>query len=237
MKYCKSMTLKEENAERLQAMEDIKFSHAFHNLSTAEHCRRVHMAAKAFKKAGGHDVRIAAMAHDWGKVETFDPAGGEPGKNWFRGHEKKSAEILHNLGGHPMDVGLVREHGSVRQVGLMKAKTALKVLRRIYEGSEPVVGGNPLSEQATLGKFMTLLECDAMAFSDEGRRLARNQSFLFCLKALWAIDHWSGQKFVFGGREPGLHVEMFGGLHPNHIKLTRKWLAINKLISLSIHDI
>ena len=223
------MTLKEENAERLQAMEDIKFSHIFHNLSTANHCRRVHMAAKAFKKAGGHDVRIAAMAHDWGKIETFDPAGGEPGNNWFRGHEKKSAEILYNLGGHPMDVGLVREHGSVRQVEQMKAQTALKVLRRIYEGSEPVV---------TLGKFMTLLECDAMSFSDEGRRLSRDQSFLFCLKALWAIDHWSDgwafeQKFVFGDRSPEGPL----GLHPNHIKLTRKWLAINKLISLSIHDI
>jgi putative nucleotidyltransferase with HDIG domain len=218
--------LKKENKRRLKLMSEIQFSHEFHQWSTAEHCRMVHRAAKMFTRAairldpldiGGccasHHLRTAAMTHDWGKVETFNPNGGEAGEKWFPNHEKKSAEILEQMGVHPFVIGLVREHGNIRKSKEMTPQMAMEILYRIYEDLPP---------ETVLHYFITLLECDALGFSPRGRLLSRVQSFAFCAKTLAIITQPDR-----GG------VLLSPECHEN-VKYTRHWLAERGFVALSL---
>lgn len=220
-----------ENESRLKQMENIKFSHTFHDRPTHVHCRDVCSAVAMSTSFGsnwtasgridppvdiprsdnihpdGMDVTVlhpysvgpgrkyekvlrdagfiqlvgpsrykdviclAAMAHDWGKVETFDPEGGEKGRSFFQGHEKVSAQILADMGAPELVCNLVREHGNIRQVDKMTTKGMKKIINRLTpEGCD-----DDQSRLQVILMFDHLLLADSSAFSAEGKRIARYQ--------------------------------------------------------------
>lgn len=112
-------------------------------------------------------IVLAAMAHDWGKVETFDPSGGEKGKAFFRGHEKVSAQILAEMGAPELVCNLVREHGNIRDVSRMSSKGIGKIIKRLTPEGE--------CELVVLHLFDHLLLADSSAFSEEGKTISRKQ--------------------------------------------------------------
>lgn len=123
------------------------------------------------------DLQTATLAHDLGKVETWNPDGGEKGQSYFRGHEKVSALLCEEAGFEVVDpvTTVVREHGSLKDWANMKDKTRIKLIRRLCTADYEMI----------LALFICLLDCDAAGFSDEGRRLAnqRRQDFLeYCME-------------------------------------------------------
>ena len=117
-------------------------------------------------------AELAAMSHDWGKVDVFDPDGGKSGKSFFSRHEKMSAERLTEMQAPELVINLVREHGTIRQVDQMSDKGIRKIVKRLVpDGFEDC----KVSCFLTLLLFDMLLLCDSAAFSPFGMEGSRLQ--------------------------------------------------------------
>jgi len=153
-----------DRAEKMAAMRP---DHPFHNTDTLEHTRRVVQASQLLTSRlelpprEAINLRIAAIAHDLGKVETWNPEGSP----WFKGHEVASAELMIEKGFSPDDdiVNAVRHHGKLQNFDQFGDKARRKLIDKIQN----------------LKLFIMLQVCDAEGFSPYGREKARNQLQMF----------------------------------------------------------
>ena len=174
-------------------LRGMKPEHKFHYLDSERHIEQVYRESQSMMagyQPAKHavefhapmfstdkffrDLQTATLAHDLGKVDTWNPEGGE--KGYFRGHEKVSALLCEEAGFKYDDpvTTVVREHGSLKDWANMKDKTKMKLIRRICAADHEMI----------LALFICLLDCDAAGFSDEGRKIAheRRQDFWeYCL--------------------------------------------------------
>jgi hypothetical protein len=163
--------LEKENERRLVLMADLTPGHWFHCHDTATHCNIVHGKAVELGALFANYVdqellRLAAMAHDWGKIETWRPEGSP----WFPGHERKSAEILEHWDPPAPLVSLVANHGRCMQLDQYGDKAVKKLLDTI---------GSPDDHLA----FFLLLMADCAGFSEAGMEAGMKQADLFAVKA------------------------------------------------------
>ena len=159
--------LLEERKEELVVM---KPNHKFHNRNTYDHTIAVYnhgiKLIDPLNLNGLEEGQLltACIAHDLGKVETWNPEGSP----WFRGHEEVSADILVANGFDKDDdiVNAVRLHGRLQQFDKMGDKARLKLLNKI----------------TNVKLFIMLQLCDANGFSDYGKEQALSQlnEFIAC---------------------------------------------------------
>jgi len=152
--------LLEKRKEKLLVM---KPDHKFHNRNTYDHTITVYdhgntlIDPLSLKIDEAGQLLTACIAHDLGKVETWNPEGSP----WFRGHEEVSADILVANGFDPNDdiVNAVRYHGRLQQFDKMSDKARRKLVNKI----------------SNLKLFIMLQLCDAEGFSDYGKTQALKQ--------------------------------------------------------------
>ena len=161
-------------------MAELTPDHWFHCHDTATHCRLVSKYAEELGEGFGSRpvdgssrkvvdaelLRLAAMAHDWGKIEAWRPEGSP----WFPGHEGISAEILEGMGAPDPLVRLVKYHGRCMTIDRFGDKAVKKLLTAI--GSE--------DDHFT---FLLLLLSDCAGFSKGGMESGYEQATIFARKA------------------------------------------------------
>jgi predicted HD phosphohydrolase len=133
----------------------LRCSHAFHNLDTAEHMRKVVEVAYAHPNTSEKLV-MAAMLHDIAKLTTA--VLNEDGGYSFPKHDKRSGEIAEEMG-VPTDVAIVvKTHSWIYNIHTVKQKSFNKFVKKLNDAGEDAVQ-----------LYIDLAKCDAEAFSPEGR--------------------------------------------------------------------
>jgi hypothetical protein len=108
---------------------------------------------------GDAAVLRAAMAHDFGKLETYNPEDGS-----FRGHDKVSERLVRECeDSDEVTARVAGQHSWVYNVAAAGDKAVAKWWRNSTEGLQP--------EEAAefLRVYRALTLCDAEGFSPEGR--------------------------------------------------------------------
>ena len=191
--------MEKENARRMPLLKELKPDHWFHVYDTAKHCEIV--LNEAVRMDGLHLanglydfdaelLRLAAMAHDWGKLETWNPDGSP----WFAGHERVSAEILEGMDAPDPLVRIVKYHGRCMEIDKFGDKAVRKLVRSISPksidrhipvSSEPdgalwlALKNKEVEVEGDLIAYYLLLICDCAGFSPEGRWAGFTQATQF----------------------------------------------------------
>ena len=176
MRY--KIKLIEEHHRRMPLLKALTPGHWYHSYDTATHCQIVidkadQLATEWADAIDGDVLRYAAMAHDWGKLETWSPDGSP----WYPNHENKSADILEeifetltlgtNAPFHEAITTLVRHHGRCQQIDRMGQKAVNRLLKKL--------GG----KHGYLLEYFLLLVADCHGFSEEGAKAGYAQAMLF----------------------------------------------------------
>jgi hypothetical protein len=111
------------------------------------------------------DLIVAAVCHDLGKIDTW--VDGKDGR-WFPKHEKRSAEIMMEMGFEEDNpaVVLVRLHGQCQEIDKQNDKTVRKLVSK-------------LGSVENQWMYFCLLVADCCGFSVEGRDAGFRKAVLF----------------------------------------------------------